>query len=459
MRKEGAKARPSGRVVLATERAACADGKSIARLGLSTMSVVAESAPFHEALRGLRRRRDEAQLTQFVAAVASTDRRFAGRLASMLVRNAPERQNFDPLVEEAFEVPADLICRAEERVWDTSGVSQGFVDLLFRSDDRRFVLLAELKLHSGYGRDQVNRYLKGLVIYRQAAGQGGRCGLIAVTRNPPVYGEPEAARPGWLGSVRWATIVDELRELEHQDKSVEALWRATLTILDEQGDFGMSRVDIDDVKAWARYTKGRHQLIRLMEEISEPAITAVRDAFAERADRCRGQQVGHLIRRRKHGKSVVFPGQERIQVRIAIHDLYRLRIQFRPGPAGPRFMVEARHPDAATLPHSVQVNLRRVGEWLRNEWQLDDVAQLTDSRTYWRLPHPPEAWLGDGGPDVADRLLWLLRQDVNTLVASGIFSEADGLCFGAGSKEAPAEEEDDALDDGPLDELEDGKPT
>ncbi|MEJ7787063.1 MAG: hypothetical protein WKF96_19855 [Solirubrobacteraceae bacterium] len=423
------------------------------------MSVVVESPPFREALRGLRRRRDEAQLTQFVAAVASTDRRFAGRLASILVRNAPERQNFEPPVGEAFEVPADLICRPEERVWDTSGVSQGFVDLLFRTDDRSFVLLAELKLHSGYGRDQVNRYLRGLDIYRQATAQGGRSGLIAVTRNPPVYGEPEAARPGWVGSVRWAAIIDELRTLEHQDKSVEALWRATLTILDEQGDFGMSRIDIDDVKAWARYTKGRHQLIRLMEEISEPAITTVRDAFAEHPDRCPDQQVAHLVRRGKHGRSVVFPGQERVHVRIAIHDLYRLRIQFRPGPAGPRFMVEARHPDAATLPHPVQVNLRRVGERLRNEWQLDDVTQLTDSRTYWRLPHPPEAWLGDGGPEVADRLHRLLRQDVRTLVATGIFSEADGLCFDAGSKEAPAEEEEDVLNDGPLDELEDGEPT
>lgn len=54
---------------------------------------------------------------------------------------------------------------------------------------------------------------------------------------------------------------------------------------------------VRNVKAWARYTKGRRQLIRLMEEISEPAITTVRDAFAEHPDRCPDQQVAHLVRR------------------------------------------------------------------------------------------------------------------------------------------------------------------
>jgi hypothetical protein len=100
-------------------------------------------------------KRDEAQLTQFIAGAASTEREFASALARVLVDNAPAPRNFSPPIDGIFEMPGELVCRPEQRVWDLAASSKGFVDLLFRTADRQFVLLAELKLHSGYGREHV----------------------------------------------------------------------------------------------------------------------------------------------------------------------------------------------------------------------------------------------------------------------------------------------------------------
>jgi hypothetical protein len=390
------------------------------------------------ALQGLRRRRDEAQLTQFIAGVARTDRRFAGRLAGVLVAAAPEGAKF---IGADTEVPSQLVCEAEERVWDVDANSKGFVDLLFRSEDGAFTLLAELKLHSGYGREQVKRYLAGLEVYRAMGGPDSQAGLLSVTRNPPVYGEPEKQQ-GWLGSVRWADVLDALKAIEHRDPDVTVLWRAVLDILDRQGDFGVHGIDIDDVRAWARYTAGRKQLIRLLEEISQPSMTVIREALADHGGGDMNDELARLVRRGKQQKSVVFPAQERVHLRVAIpatHSGYRLRLQFRPGPDGPRFAVEARHPDARKLPPAVQANLRVVSERLRSEWGMQSAKEVTDFRTYWRRPRPLQEWAGDGGRGVVDRLMALVREDVHTLVRSGLLSETDGLCFRTAMPEPPAE--------------------
>lgn len=397
------------------------------------------------ALQGLRRRRDEAQLTQFVAGVARTDQRFAGRLARVLVAAAPEGSNF---IGSQAEVPPLLGCEPEERVWDVDAKSKGFVDLLFRTDNGTFTLLAELKLHSGYGREQVKRYLAGLDVYRALGGADSQAGLLAVTRNPPVYGEPEK-QPGWLGSVRWADILGDLKAIEHRDPDVTALWRAVLDILDRQGDFGVRGIDIDDVQAWARYTHGRKQLIRLLDEVSQPCMTIIREALAEHGGVEMHDDLARLVKRGKQEKSVVFPAQERVHLRVAIpgsHSGYRVRLQFRPGREGPRFAVEARHPNARTLPPAVQANLRVIAERLRVEWGMDSAKDLTDFRTYWRRPRPTAEWAADGGPEVVDRLVGLAREDVRTLVNSGLFSETDGLCFKTAVQEPPAEADDPADD-------------
>ena len=403
----------------------------------------------HEAVQGLRLRRNEAQLTQFIAGVARTDETFAAELARLLVENAPERNNFSPAAGTGFSVPARLQCRAEERVWDTDAISQGFVDLLFTTPDGHFTLLVELKLHSGYGRDQVTRYLSGLEVYQRRA-RDGRAGLLSVTRNPPVYGEPEKRREGWLGSVRWGAIVDQLRGLHHADAGVDALWRTTLSLLQEQGDIGMTRIDRVAVEAWARYTEGRGQLETTLQEISQSVIEAIRETLGTVHGMPTGESLARLAHRGRSGDRVVFPHQGSVHLKVFIPAEVRrerLRVQFAAhGKQGALFSVEARHGDARRLPLDAQQNLRRIEEELRIGWGLKAVSDLTDHRRYWAHVRSLDEWLRDGGPDVIDRLLVFVREDVAALAASGIFSEENGLCMGAIAATEPTSDQDEDVE-------------
>src|SRR3954454_21554396 len=103
-------------------------------------------------LETLRRVGDEAQWTQVIAAVASEDDAFAGAVARALVNAAPDKA----AVAALGPVPARLTCRAERTAHDAQGQDRGRVDLCFAGHD--FVLLGELKLHSGYGYLQLDRY-------------------------------------------------------------------------------------------------------------------------------------------------------------------------------------------------------------------------------------------------------------------------------------------------------------
>ena len=89
---------------------------------------MAESeSPTKRVLRALRRPRDEAQLTQLIAAFAGTDPRFAAELARILIARAPQRE----AVEALGSIPDHLDCGAESHLFDVVGAGQGFVDLRF----------------------------------------------------------------------------------------------------------------------------------------------------------------------------------------------------------------------------------------------------------------------------------------------------------------------------------------
>ena len=170
-------------------------------------------------LSALRRRRDEAQFTQALAAVASQDPRFAAELAGVLIRAAAKDSTEAALL---LDVPPYLECTPEVELFDATSRSRGFVDLKF-SDDDGFVLLVENKLDSDYRFDQIPDYLASLDALPE-----GRKGLLAVTRRRPAFGEPEPGTPGWLGSVRWARVARELHDLEPGDETLTMLWRVLL---------------------------------------------------------------------------------------------------------------------------------------------------------------------------------------------------------------------------------------
>src|SRR4051812_24157756 len=150
-------------------------------------------------------------MTQAIADVARADARFASAFVGLLLKTA-ERDAHSRNVRaflDGRDVPSELGCRAEEHLRDTGDSSLGRVDLRFDGSDD-FTLFVENKLYSGYGDEQVNRYLRAL----KRLPPDGRSALLAVTRSLPTYGEPTLdSDPRWLGSVRWSRMTDDLARL------------------------------------------------------------------------------------------------------------------------------------------------------------------------------------------------------------------------------------------------------
>ncbi len=315
------------------------------------------------------------------------------------------------------DLPDEVTCDAEVAVSDVSGTPQGVVDLIFRSPDGTQALLVELKLHSGYGHEQIPRYLRAL------PAQAPRGGVLAVTRDPPGYGEPTSGTPGWLGSTRWGHILGALGELRHCDDEVYRAWLTLLDILDEEGDFGVTTIDREAVSGWAHFVRGRRQLEGLLRSIAQPTLRAVHDALSGGGGGRPADEHAQFLTRGKQGL-IVFPYQDRIFLRIAIpsRGSERLRVQFLAlDGRGPFFTVEARHENAASLPETARRALHE-----KIEPALSHCFD-TDQRTYWAHVYGPEQWLDGPDEQLPERLLEFARSDVQDLARSGIFDADRGL--------------------------------
>lgn len=238
----------------------------------ATLSGDLAESPAHAMVHGMRLRRDEAQLTQVVAAIARSDFGFARAFAEALLAQAQLDGKGNQAAFDALgDLPAEVRCAAEITMYDEMGGSLGRVDLLFEDAAREpFTLVVENKLHSGFGPAQLERYQSALRLVR------GGGGLVALTRDVPTAGGLEAGADEWLGSVRWARLLPLLRRLPIVDAGVAAQWLLLLDVLDQQGDLGMTSVDAEALRGWARHHAGRQQLQWLLEQVFDATLEHTR---------------------------------------------------------------------------------------------------------------------------------------------------------------------------------------
>jgi hypothetical protein len=394
-------------------------------------------------LRVLRRTRDEAQLTQLLAAVAGDDEHVAGKLAGLLVQATR-----DAYVEQRRalgEVPERLRCRPEATLRALAEKKDhGRIDLRFDDAARDFTLLAELKLHSPYGDDQVDRYkaaLDDLPLDR-------RSGLVAVTRNVPGVGEPKPGTRGWLGSLRWTDIYDGLLALPIRDAELRSQWRLLLGVIDEQGDFGVKELSREEIEAWAAYVATREKLERLIEDLAPKGLEHLQGRLAARAAWADtpAERTASLHTRGREQK-VPYPTQTTVQARIKVpaEGDERVRIQFLGGFDQPYFTVEARRNGAPALLAGKAEGHQKFSaavRWLTNS----ERGFNTDERHYISHVHPPGDWLDI--PDdraIGDALLECISADLDTLVESGILDPDSGFAADrGGTDEGDDQPEDEA---------------
>ena len=371
----------------------------------------------------LRKPGDEVQLTQLLAAVAKDDEEVAGHLARVLVRAAPHAGQREAL----GDVPARLRCRAEATLNAPGHDDHGRVDLRFDDGARDFTLLAELKLHSGYGDDQIRRYHDAL----DDLPEDRRAAVVAVTRNVPGVGEPAADTARWLGSLRWTEIYEELLKLPIKDRELGAQWRLLLRIIDEQGDFGVKELDRNEVAGWAAYVRTREKLERLVEDLAPKALERLQELLAQRVawEGTPKEKTADLSRRGKEMK-IPYPTQKTVQARFLIPSnggQERLRIQFLGGFDEPLFTVEARRYGASTLLAGKAPGSEKFVAAVNSLANADHPFQ-TDDRSYVSHVHGPDSWLEPSdGKGIGDALLDLVTEDLKLLCGSGILDPDSGF--------------------------------
>jgi hypothetical protein len=380
--------------------------------------------PFLEAVR---RREDEGQLTQILAAFAGSDPRFAADFVRILVAAAPRPEARDRL----GPIPHELVCQPEQNLRDRLGKDKGYIDLRFDDRSSGFTLLVELKLGSEYGADQLERYADAL-----DALPPGRTALLAVTRTMPQVGEEAVeANPAWLGSVRWSHVFTQLRQLSHADPQMAPAWPQLMDLIKDQADFGPVDIDATAVEAWARLEQGE-QLVRwLLTNVAKPALAVIREEIGSAPDDKTAAQL------QMYGSTTpIWAWKGRWHLRYAVPaDVgkeHRLRLQIFARDGRPTFTVEARydHPTEvlATLPQGRQVE--------KASKALEDAGfEVGKDREgyYWAAVEPPEEWLY-AGAQITERMLDLVRRHTRTLAASEIWS---ALPTAAASAEQTAPDE------------------
>lgn len=361
-------------------------------------------------LAGLRRPRDEAQLTQAIAGVARADPGFADAFVNLLLDTAERYGHGEKVRRLRAEPIPRLTCRAEQNLRDIEEISLGRVDLRFDGD--AFTLFVENKLYSGYGAHQIQRYLRALARLPPER----RSALLAVTRSVPTYGEPTLnADDRWLGSVRWIRLQEQLRALPIADARLQEQWRLFVDLLDQQGDLGMTHADSELIRAWGKYLEGRKHLVDVLDQVWSRSLEKLEGELRQRYSKQAKGEALVAIHARGKRRQVVQRDQTRvflsfrIPARVKDSSLY---IQFSNYFGVPHFTIEARPWDAERLLDE------RDRRFLSSTETLESAGYQTDGRTYWAKVHEPQDYLE--AEDLPSRLLELIDQDIEKLVGSGI---------------------------------------
>jgi hypothetical protein len=323
-------------------------------------------------------------------------------------------------------VPDELDCVAEHHLPGVGGDNLGFVDLRFDGEPD-FTLFVENKLHSGYGRQQVQRYLDAL----DELPQQRRSGLVAVTRNYPSYGEDEAVgREGWLGSVRWAQLLPALRELKPVSSAVTEQWLTLLAVLEEQGDLGVTVVDTELVEDWSHYLRAREHLASILDGLREHALDVlVREV--RRKHRVASKDAASEWRKGQRQAVAVVRDQRSVWVGFSV-------------PAGaPEPCVIVQFDNSFDTPlFTVQAEPWRAHDRLleSDDKQFRHAAKALEQRSFkpdprrhrwWANPHSAASWLYTA--DVHATLAAFIEEDFKAIAESGILR---GELEAAGEKSA-----------------------
>jgi hypothetical protein len=281
----------------------------------------------HSLIQALRKSGGEVELTQALAAVFGQEPELARRFVEILVQHAP----YGEAVAERLDLPAELNCYAEKRL------EKGRADLIFTGEGAWHINV-ELKIHAGYGNDQISRYL-------DSAPAGDRSLVVAITRTVPGRGDRHDD-PRWLGSMRWAELLPRLHTLVPKNDALRSQWPLFLDVLESEGSMGFTKADLDLFHAWGSTITARSHAEDFVEAVRHPIRDEVARLVIERGLETK-PDMACAFETRGQVKRAVFPQLGKM--------LFRLQVPAGATPAriqaglwgygDPRFVVETPFPD------------------------------------------------------------------------------------------------------------------
>ncbi len=177
----------------------------------------------------LRLPRNEVQLTKALAALMRKAPDLAHRMVTGLVSSVPEPPRIK--LPRSIDVePENPTLGKRARLLRTAEQATGRIDWRLMDagspPGSRFQLLVEVKISSGFGVQQLQRYLTDDRLKRAEWGR-----VIALTRDPNAVPREVRGDSRWLGIVRWSDLLPRLRLMPDELPTAEAvLWDALLDV-------------------------------------------------------------------------------------------------------------------------------------------------------------------------------------------------------------------------------------
>lgn len=214
-------------------------------------------------IRALRMSGDEVQLNRVLWTLCD-DPAVARALCESILRNVTGRELRLPSPPGDVRSVQHRVRRGRlrrHRLRRLGGDGDSYVDLEFEGDED-WRLQVEIKVDSGFGKSQLERY--------------GEHGPLAVIVRDATTAPTPQDKVNWVGAVSWPDLVPSLRDLP-VDEPARRDWLRLLRVLEEDGDLGLERLPSAEVQ----------QIHALLENLAAPLLERFKKSLRARYPRHR----------------------------------------------------------------------------------------------------------------------------------------------------------------------------
>lgn len=260
------------------------DAGAEASPGLLRSADSLDMPPLEALLRGLRKKKDEVQLTRCLSDLAGADAKVAAGITSALLGSAAKDKTAGRRAAKLYDaMPEFLVWRHQVTEHRSRAQRQrrrgGILDWTISGSAENglspdFLLGVEVKIDAAIA-NPWEAYYKHL-----ASEQAASWGLVLLTRTRPSGRQvPDAgSHRNWAGVALWHEVVAKLHEVEPDGEMLRRVWPILLTVLSDERDLGAAPIMLDDL----RQTRPAGKLAILLQTAENAVQVEAKEALRRR---------------------------------------------------------------------------------------------------------------------------------------------------------------------------------